>query len=287
MKKIHPAAYAALLGLLAYQWIESDTMQIRLKQSSDTLRTAQREAEETKTQLIESKQQLETAQSQLQEANAQLSLARSGGSSASSSGLSAASETKGAAGGVSFTDSLIQLAEKAARLDRAFKAFPALEIPELGLLNEADWIKAASDHSKLETPEQMRRALEALVTRAKGRAMEVIQEAAHRTGVYSDAKSIANLDPLLSELRNKLNEDILQRYELLPAASVESAWFDQPEVKDHVSGVQQTPSLIVREKSAAGGQQQVTVFFAKPQSMETGKRYMSSTSFFLQQKNRP
>ncbi|MEI6713103.1 MAG: hypothetical protein WCO60_05080 [Verrucomicrobiota bacterium] len=286
-KTIHNAGYAALLGFVAYQWIESDTMQIRLNQSFDTLRTAQRETEEVKAQLAESKQQLETAQSRLQEVNAQLSRTRSVGSSVSSDGASAASGANSVASSTSFTESLIQLAEKAARLDRGFKAFPALEIPELSLLTEADWIKVVSDHANLETPEQMRRALESLVASAKGRALEVFRDAAFRTGVGSDTKSTANLDPLLSELRQKLNGQILQRYELLPAASLESGWFEQPDVKRHVSSVDQAPALIVREKAPAGGQQQVLVFFAMPQSRDNGKRYTSSSIFALLQKSRP
>jgi hypothetical protein len=58
-------------------------------------------------------------------------------------------------------------------------------------------------------------------------------------------------------------------------------------VKSHLAEVKQAPSLVVREKTPAGGQQQVIVFFALPENREPGKSYQSSTSFFLSQKKTP
>ncbi|MEY2599095.1 MAG: hypothetical protein RLZZ142_1354, partial [Verrucomicrobiota bacterium] len=287
MKKLTLLGYAALLGLLAYQWVDADSTQLRLQQSSQALQSAQRETQEARAQLAANKQHLDAAQSALQETQAQLVQARTATPSAPPPGASTPQTTQGASGNASFTDNLIRLADKASKLDQAFKNFPALEIPELALLNEADWIKAVSDHPQLETPDQIRRALESLANSAKSRAMDAFRDAVSRTGPGSESKPLENLDPLLAELRKKMNEEILQRYEILPSARLEPGWREEPEVKSHLAEVKQAPSLVVREKTPAGGQQQVIIFFALPENRETGKSYHSSTSFFLSQKSTP
>ena len=288
MKKLLLSGYAALLGLLAYQWVEAESTLLRLKQSSDALQAAHRETEETSAQLSASKQQLETAQSALQEAQAQLAQARTAASSASPAGASPApAVTKATAGGTSFTENLLTLAEKASKLDHAFNTFPALEIPELALLTEADWIKAVLDHPKLETPDEIRPALESLISRAKQRALDTFRDAVRRTGLESNSKPIANLYPLFSELRQKMSEEILQRYEVLPASNVDAGWLGQPDVKKQLAEVDQPPSLVIREKNPVGGWQQVLIFFAMPQNRENGKSYRSSTSFGVSQKSQP
>ena len=291
MKKFLISGYAALLGLLAYQWVEADAMQLRLRQGSEALQAAQREAEEARAHLTANKQQLDASESALQETRAQLAQARTAPASAPpvapTGGASAKRNAQGASDGASFTDNLIRLAEKASNLDHAFKNFPALEIPELALLNEADWIKAVSDHPNLETPDQIRRALESLVTNAKHRAVDAFREAVGRTGSGNESKPIANLDPLLTELRKKLNEDILQRYEILPSAGLEPGWLEKREVKEHLAAVKQSPSLVVREKKSDDGKQQVIIFFARPQDWDPSKSYHSSSSFAIWEKNAP
>jgi hypothetical protein len=287
MKKLTLLGYAALLGLLAHQWVDADSLQLRLQKNSEALQSAQRETQEARAQLAANKQHLDAAQSALQETQAQLVQARTATPSAPPPGASTPQTTQGASGNASFTDNLIRLADKASKLDQAFKNFPALEIPELALLNEADWIKAVSDHPQLETPDQIRRALESLVNSAKNHAINVFRDAVTRTGFGSESKPLESLDPLLAELRKKLNGDILQRYELLPPARLEPGWLEQPEVKNTIAKVKQAPFLVVREKTPAGDRQQVTIFFALPENREIGKSYRSSTSFFLSQKSTP
>jgi hypothetical protein len=225
------------------------------------------------------KQKLEDAEAALRAAGEQLALAQRAMSAAQPSGASSSPPEKAAANS-QFIENLVSLAEKASRLDRSFRSFPELEIPELALLDEADWIKVVSGNAKLETPSEIRRALQTLVTRAKERAADVFREAVRKTSA-SNVSTSGGLAPLMDELRSKMTDSILQRYDVLHASGLEPGWIDNPRVRSHLPKDNQDVAIVVREKVSSKERQSVLVFFALPQTMEAQKRFISSASFWL------
>ena len=279
MKTLFAAGCATLLILVVCQWAEGDSIKGRLKRSEEALLLARREALEAGAEAAQVKQKLDDAEVALRAAGEQLALAQRAMSAAQPSGAPSSPPEKAAANS-QFIENLVSLAEKASRLDRSFRSFPELEIPELALLDEADWIKVVSGNAKLETPSEIRRALQTLVTRAKERAADVFREAVRKTSA-SNVSTAGGLAPLMEELRSKMTDSILQRYDVLHASGLEPGWIDNPRVRSHLPKDNQDVAIVVREKVSSKERQSVLVFFALPQTMEAQKRFISSASFWL------
>lgn len=279
MKALLATGFAVLLILVVCQWLEGDAIKGRLKQSEEALVLARRDALRAAAEAAEVKQKLEDADAALRAAGEQLALAQRAMSAAQPSGASSGPPERAAANS-QFIENLVSLAEKASRLDRSFKSFPELEIPELALLDEADWIKTVSEHAKLETPGDIRRALQSLVTKAKQRAADVFREAVRKTSA-SNISTSGGLAPLMEELRGKMTDSILQRYDVLPASGLEPGWIDNPRVRSHLPKDNPKVAIVVREKVSSKESQSVLVFFELPQTLEAQKRFISSASFWL------
>lgn len=279
MKTLFAAGCAILLILVVCQWVEGDSIKGRLKRSEEALLLARREALGAGAEAAQVKQKLEDAEAALRVAGEQLARAQRAMSAAQPSGASSSPPEKAAANS-QFIENLVSLAEKASRLDRSFRSFPELEIPELALLDEADWIKVVSGNAKLETPSEIRRALQTLVTRAKERAADVFREAVRKTSA-ANVSTAGGLAPLMEELRSKMTDSILQRYDVLHASGLEPSWIDNPRVRSHLPKDNQDVAIVVREKVSSKERQSVLVFFALPQTMEAQKRFISSASFWL------
>jgi hypothetical protein len=282
MKPFLLTAVACLSALSFYLWTETDSLQSRAKQDAAALQNAQREAAEANTQLAEKNRQLESTQAALETANAQLAQTRTALPNRSDS--DPPSSDPSAPGASPFIKNLVALAQKAADLDRRFKAFPELDIPEIALLTESDWISIASQDPKLETVDQIRTALERLVSTAKQNAM-----AEFRTAVWSAKRKpepIQSLEALKPHLPQKLTVPMLERYELLSRDRIEAGWMEQPRIQQHLREAHERGAridFVIREKEVVGKSQNVTVFYlpAEAGSAKNSSSMPSSLSFLL------
>jgi hypothetical protein len=280
MKKLLLAGYTALAAFAAYQWFDANSLRVRLEHSAGALAVTRNQVETLTAQFNASQQQLEDARTKLQEARTEIAHAPHSSPVAKAPVAVAGGRQNPVNASSPFVENLIALADKASRLDSAFKSFPELDIPELALLNEADWIKAVSENPKLESPDEIRSALRSIVMTAKGRAAEMFRNAVLKTSAYN-ASTTGDLNPLIAELRKEMSEQVLQRYEVIPANRLEPGWIAQTEVKKNLPNTSQTPSIVVREKASPTQSQSVIVFFSMPQIREPGKSYQSSASFSL------
>jgi hypothetical protein len=284
MKRLLLAGSALLLVLLFLHWNEVDSLQTQLEQSLHDLQTNRTELEGVRSQLAEKSQQLEAAKASLEATQAQLAQADASRSNPAAAGRSSTeiSGSDGTSGNSAFVKNLIALAEKASDLDRRFKAFPELDIPEVALLSESDWISVVSEHPKLETADDIRRALEAITNKAKSKAIGHLRSAVSMAGhTRQGSAPPESLDALMPTLRQKLTEPMLQRYELLPMARVEQSWLDQPSVQRNLKEQAEKgnpPTLVLREKDAVAGTQQVILFFSGNNPSSISFPIMTSTS---------
>jgi hypothetical protein len=282
MKSLLLTAVACLSALSLYLWTETDSLQTHAKQDATSLQNARLETAEAKAQLAERDRQLESTQAALETANAQLAQTRT--ETLNPSAAIQPSPDPSAPSASPFIKNLVALAQKAADLDRRFKAFPELDIPEIALLTESDWISIASQDPKLETVDQIRSALERLVSTAKQNAMAEL-----RTAVWS-AKTkpgaLPSLEALKPHLPQKLTVPMLERYELLPRDQIEAGWMEQPGIQQHLRDAQERGAridFVIREKEVVGKNQNVTVFYlpAGTGSAKNSSSMPSSLSLLL------
>ena len=234
---------AALAVIALVLWTENDSLQAVAKQGAAALHNAQRDLAQAHAQLAEKARELESTQAALETANAQLAQTRTALPNRSDS--TPPSTDPSAPSASPFVKNLFALAQKAADLDRRFKAFPELDIPEIALLTESDWISVATRHPKLETADQVRKALQHVSDVAESKAFGRFQMALanHKNPVALD-----RIEPLLPELRKKLPEAVIQRYELIPWAQLEP---NAPQRKIRI-GPDEKPLWVLRQKTTSG-----------------------------------
>jgi len=120
---------------------------------------------------------------------------------------------QGAEDGV-FPATLATLASNVASLKQALQKAPAQQVPELALLEERDWIKAARD-AKMDTEDGVLKSLSQARTLAKERLIPMMSQALHG---YVEANNgqlpsaITQLGPYFDE---SVDASIFERYELL------------------------------------------------------------------------
>lgn len=244
MKPFLLTAVACLSALSFYLWTETDSLQSRAKQEAAALQNAQREAAEANTQLAEKNRQLESTQAALKTANAQLAQTRTALPNRSDSNPSFSDPSAPSAS--SFIKNIFALAQTAADLDRRFKSFPEFDIPEIALLTESDWIGIASQHSKLSTADQIRTALKHVSALAESKALQQFQTALMNN---TDPTAVDRIESLLPELREKLPEDVIERYELIPWAQMEP---NAPQREYFKKDGKDKPLLVIRPKTTSG-----------------------------------
>lgn len=200
-----------------YLWTEADFLKTRFKQDTIALQRARRELDQAQSQLTEKIRQLESTQTALEAATARAAQTRSALSTPSDSVQTATDLSS--AGSSPFIKNIFALAQRAADLDRRFKYFPEYDIPEIELLTESDWIGIAAEHSKLDTTDQISKALKHVSALAESKALQHFQTALMKG---TDPTLIDRIDALLPELRKKLPENVIQRYELVPWTQLET-----------------------------------------------------------------
>ena len=120
-----------------------------------------------------------------------------------------------------FETAVIELASRAAELNRHMQNMPSLDIPELQLLEEADWLSAAKG-ADFDTQEGIRKALSKVRQKAKTQFAELATAAFN--DYYAATKGSIPTDPsqLLPYFKTPIDPTLLQRYQLVPSSTVQS-----------------------------------------------------------------
>ena len=120
-----------------------------------------------------------------------------------------------------FETAVKELAARAAELNRHVQNTPNLDIPELQLLEEADWLSAAKG-ADFDTQEGIRKALSKIRQKAKTQFAELATAAFN--DYYAATKGSAPTDPaqLLPYFKTSIDAALLQRYQLVPSSTVPS-----------------------------------------------------------------
>lgn len=263
------------------------SLQTRLRVAEDRLAEAYHDAKRIGADLSEERARVFSLQNQAQQAEERLTQARSESDEIRARLLekdrqiqqrepTAASVSKSGET-ATFTENLITLAERAARIDRYFKERPEWEIPEIGLLKEGNWINIASAHGQLKTTDQIHQALRAVIQEAKS-------EAASQFGVAGqlapDFSSLQSMEQLLPFLKKSMTPEMIARYERIPASKLEPEWLLKQQLKGWTSaaGSPNRPAFLIREKQPVVGDQQVVVFFTEDGQKTTAQSYFQVSS---------
>lgn len=276
MNRALVAGCCVLVGVTAYQWTENGALQTRLDQAHRAAAEAAREARRLREQLAERDRQLESAQAARDGANRDFERNRAVRAKADPAAQTA-EKARGEA--VSpFVKSVLSLAERAAELDRALKSFPSLDIPEIGLLKETDWMEVASEHSNLETVDQITQALKQLANKAQIRAGNFLMNAVMESG---DVATLHSLDAVGASLSKTMSPDLIQRYELVPVSQFDPALqkYVSAQVVSGEGKDAQHPLLVVRGREIVDGKQLV-VIYSQARS-ENGKTSTASVHLSL------
>ena len=124
-----------------------------------------------------------------------------------------------ALGGTNSLATLAQTAaERASRLKQWLELNPAGKIPELRLMNDQAWIESA--YGMRESEDDYRRAMSNLRGNAELRALDIMLGALQKYAAANGGQMPQQLSDLSPYFRAPLEQDILDRYEIVPATSL-------------------------------------------------------------------
>jgi RNA polymerase sigma factor (sigma-70 family) len=125
-----------------------------------------------------------------------------------------------AAGGSNVPVALAQVyAERARQLKQWLEANPAGKIPELRFIDDQTWINAAYG-STLDNDDEYRRAVSNVRDNAELQVLGQLGSALRHYAAANNGQMPAQLSDLTTNLRVPLEDEILNRYELVPATSL-------------------------------------------------------------------
>jgi hypothetical protein len=120
-----------------------------------------------------------------------------------------------------FASAVMSLARAAADLNRQVQSRTAFEIPELQLLEEADWLSIAKN-AKYDNDEAIRQTLSKTRQKAKSHFAELATEALNQYYAANNNQPPANPTQLLPFFKDTIDPSILQRYQMIPSAGLGS-----------------------------------------------------------------
>jgi RNA polymerase sigma factor (sigma-70 family) len=115
------------------------------------------------------------------------------------------------------------LIDRVRRLKERVEQTPAAKIPELQFLTDEDWLRAAAAQKRLETDEQFQAAFSDLRDRAEGRFLMLMETPLRKYIEANNNQFPTDLSQLKPYLERPPGDDILQRYEIVPANSLPAA----------------------------------------------------------------
>lgn len=133
-----------------------------------------------------------------------------------------------------FEAAVKDLALRAAELNRHMQGLLNLEIPELQLLEEADWLSAAKG-ADFNSQEGIRQALSKVRQKAKTQFAELATAALNEYFVATKGGSPTDPSQLVPFFKTPIDTSLLQRYQLVPSSTV--------------PGLMETGTVILSEKA--------------------------------------
>ena len=118
-----------------------------------------------------------------------------------------------------FESAVKDLALRAAELNRHMQSLPNLEIPELQMLEEADWLSAAKG-ADFDTDEGVRKALSKVRQKAKTQFAELATAALNEYFVATKGSTPTDPSQLLPFFKTPIDASLLQRSQLVPSSTV-------------------------------------------------------------------
>ncbi len=115
------------------------------------------------------------------------------------------------------------LIDRVRRLKERVEQTPEAKIPELQFLKDEDWLRAAAAQKQLQTDEQFRAAFSDLRDRAEGRFLMLMETPLRKYIEANNSQFPTELSQLKPYLEKPPGDDILQRYEIVPANSLPAA----------------------------------------------------------------
>jgi len=115
------------------------------------------------------------------------------------------------------------LLERVRRLKERLEQTPEARIPEFQFLTYEDWLRAAAGQKQLETDEDFRAAFSDLRSRGEGDFVRILEPTLHKYIQANNDQFPTDLSQLKSYAEKPLSDDILQRYEIVPASSLPAA----------------------------------------------------------------
>lgn len=215
MRLLFFAIPAAFASLLMWRVRDAESLRGQIGEKVAASMKAQRDLEGIESSLAEVNRRIEEADRALRDIEAGVEQPRAervGNASAPSEGPTVrAGREESSTDEAPFVGHLMALGERAAQLDQHVSGLQEFNIPEISLLREADWVHLARQYPGPDTPENIRAACEGVVKFAKNKAVGDIFSALNDLTVEETLEN----DRIDSELRGKLSEEILQRYEVL------------------------------------------------------------------------
>jgi hypothetical protein len=120
-----------------------------------------------------------------------------------------------------FAAAVMALASKAADLNRQVQNRPAFDIPELQLLEEADWLSIAKG-ADYETEQGIRQTLSKTRQKAKTHFAEMATEALNQFYAANNNQPPASPTQLQPYFKTPVDPSILQRYQMIPSTGLGS-----------------------------------------------------------------
>lgn len=202
---------SALLAVaMEYVWREMETLRSQLKHSEVLIRHTQHEIQQGELNLNEKKRRLELIHSAIDEARTRMKedqLQKKDLEHSNGVIRKASFEIP------VFLERLRALGERASWLDRQFKASPELNVPELQLLSESEWVSYALEPWEKMTPKQIREHLEGIRSSAVSNAHFKFGECLGKEKELSRLNSPSKVKNYLREI---MGDDVMSEYEVLP-----------------------------------------------------------------------
>jgi hypothetical protein len=118
-----------------------------------------------------------------------------------------------------FESAVKDLALRAAELNRHMQNLPNFEIPELQMLEEADWLSAAKG-ADFDSKEGIRKALSKVRQKAKTQFAELATAALNEYFLATKGSVPTDPSQLLPFFKTPIDASLLQRYQLVPSSTV-------------------------------------------------------------------
>lgn len=150
-----------------------------------------------------------------------------------------------------FVGSILKLAQRASKLDQYILQSRYKDAADWDLLTESDWLKVVTEFPDLDQQQQLELAVQELQKLAQANFLRAVSQGLGGVDVAGKLTQITDINQFLAE---PISDDILSRYELLPASAL-GDW------KKMFPGESIPPEVTIREAQSVNGTQGSSPYF--------------------------